>query len=90
MSNGQAEMKKAVEAGYWQLYRYNPDLAEKGQNPFTLDSKDPTGNYQEFIAGETRYKSLIKEHPEVAQQLFERAEVEAKARLESYKTKAGK
>ncbi len=88
MSNGQAEMKKAVEAGYWQLYRYNPELAEQGKNPFSLDSKDPTGNYQEFIAGETRYKSLQKTHPEIAQQLFERAEVEAKARLETYKKKA--
>ncbi|MCI8413456.1 MAG: pyruvate:ferredoxin (flavodoxin) oxidoreductase [Clostridia bacterium] len=88
MSNGQAEMKKAVEAGYWQLYRYNPDLADQGKNPFSLDSKDPTGNYQEFIAGETRYKSLVKTHPEIAQQLFERAEVEAKARLETYKKKA--
>ena len=88
MSNGQAEMKKAVESGYWQLYRYNPELAEQGKNPFSLDSKDPTGNYQEFIAGETRYKSLQKTHPEIAQQLFERAEVEAKARLETYKKKA--
>ncbi len=90
MSNGQAEMKKAVEAGYWQLYRYNPELAEQGKNPFTLDSKDPTGNYQEFISGETRYKSLAKTHPEIAQQLFERAELEAKQRLETYKAKAGK
>jgi pyruvate-ferredoxin/flavodoxin oxidoreductase len=90
MSNGQAEMKKAVEAGYWQLYRYNPELAEQGKNPFTLDSKDPTGNYQEFISGETRYKSLAKTHPEIAQQLFERAEIEAKQRLETYKAKAGK
>ena len=90
MSNGQAEMKKAVEAGYWQLYRYNPDLADQGKNPFTLDSKDPTGSYQDFIAGETRYKSLQKMHPEIAQQLFERAEVEAKARLETYKKKAEK
>ena len=83
-------MKKAVEAGYWQLYRYNPELAEQGKNPFTLDSKDPTGNYQEFISGETRYKSLAKTHPEIAQQLFERAEIEAKQRLETYKAKAGK
>ena len=89
MSNGQAEMKKAVDAGYWQLYRFNPDLAEQGKNPFTLDSKEPTGNYQEFISGETRYKSLQKTHPEIAQQLFERAETEAKARLETYKKKAG-
>ena len=90
MSNGQAEQKKAVEAGYWQLYRYNPALADQGKNPFTLDSKDPTGNYQEFIAGETRYKSLVKTHPEIAQELFAKSEADAKARLETYKAKAGK
>ncbi|MCI8459043.1 MAG: pyruvate:ferredoxin (flavodoxin) oxidoreductase [Clostridia bacterium] len=90
MSNGQAEMKKAVDAGYWQLYRYNPDLAAQGKNPFTLDSKDPTGNYQEFIAGETRYKSLQKMHPEIAEQLFKQSEEDAKARLAVYKQKAEK
>ena len=90
MSRGMAEEDKAVKAGYWQLYRFNPELAEKGENPFVLDSKDPTGNYQEFIAGETRYKSLAKAKPEIAQQLFERAEQEAKERLEGYKKRAGK
>ena len=90
MSNGMAEEDKAVKAGYWQLYRFNPELAEKGQNPFSLDSKDPTGNYQEFIAGETRYKSLAKAKPEIAQALFERAEKEAKNRLEGYKKRAEK
>ncbi|MDE7395181.1 MAG: hypothetical protein K2M95_03570, partial [Clostridiales bacterium] len=90
MSNGQAEQKKAVEAGYWQLYRYNPALAEQGKNPFTLDSKDPTGDYQAFITGETRYASLKKQNPDAAAKLFARAEEEAKARLETYKVKAGK
>ncbi len=90
MSNGMKEEEKAVKAGYWQLYRFNPELAEKGQNPFTLDSKDPTESYQEFIGGETRYRSLAKAKPEVAQQLFERAEKEAKERLEGYKHRAGK
>ena len=90
MSNGQAEQKKAVEAGYWQLYRYNPALIEQGKNPFTLDSKDPTGDYQAFISGETRYASLKKQNPDAASKLFARAEEEAKARLESYKIKAGK
>ena len=90
MSNGMAEEDKAVKAGYWQLYRFNPELAEQGKNPFTLDSKDPTGSYQEFINSETRYKALAKAKPEIAQQLFERAEKEAKARLEGYKERAGK
>ncbi len=90
MSNGMAEEDKAVKAGYWQLYRYNPTLADEGKNPFVLDSKDPTGSYQEFIAGETRYKSLAKAKPEVAQALFERAEKEAKDRLEGYKKRAEK
>ena len=85
-----AEEDKAVKAGYWQLYRFNPELAEQGKNPFTLDSKDPTGSYQEFIAGETRYKTLAKSKPEIAKELFERAEKEAKARLDGYKTRAGK
>ena len=90
MSNGMKEEEKAVKAGYWQLYRFNPELADQGKNPFVLDSKDPTESYQEFIAGETRYKSLAKSKPEIAQELFERAEKEAKARLDGYKTRAGK
>ena len=90
MSKGMEEEDKAVKAGYWQLYRFNPELADKGENPFVLDSKDPTGSYQDFIAGETRYRSLAKAKPEVAQALFERAEQEAKARLEGYKNRAKK
>ena len=90
MSKGMAETDKAVKAGYWQLYRYNPELKDKGENPFILDSKDPTGDYQEFIAGETRYKSLAKAKPEIAQKLFERAEAEAKDRLAGYKARAKK
>ena len=90
MSKGMAEEDKAVKAGYWQLYRYNPELKDKGENPFILDSKDPTDSYQEFIAGETRYKSLAKAKPEIAQKLFERAEAEAKDRLAGYKKLADK
>ncbi len=89
MSNGQLETKKAVEAGYWQLYRYNP-AAPEGVNPFTLDSKDPTGSYQEYLAGEVRYTALKKANPEVAEKLFAKAEADAKARLATYKQKAGK
>ncbi len=90
MSNGQMETKKAVDAGYWQLYRYNPELADKGENPFSLDSKDPTVSYQDFLAGEVRYKTLKASKPELANELFARAEQEAKARLETYKNKAEK
>ena len=84
------EEKKAVEAGYWQLYRYNPTLAAEGKNPFTLDSKDPTASYQDFIMGETRYKTLKKMFPADADRLFQQAEEEAKERLEGYKARAGK
>ncbi len=89
MGKSQAEEKRAVEAGYWQLYRYNPDLAAEGKNPFTLDSKDPTADYDEFIKSETRYTSLAKQFPEIADTLFAKAQADAKARLESYKRLAG-
>ena len=89
MGKSQAEEKRAVEAGYWQLYRFNPDLAEQGQNPFTLDSKEPTADYEEFIKSETRYTSLAKQFPEIAESLFQKAQADAKARLESYKRLAG-
>ncbi|MBQ7227348.1 MAG: pyruvate:ferredoxin (flavodoxin) oxidoreductase [Clostridia bacterium] len=84
MDLGQQEQKKAVESGYWQLYRYNPDAG------FTLDSKDPTASYQEFLMGETRYKTLKAAKPDVAEKLFAKAEEDAKARLDAYKIKAGK
>lgn len=85
MNFSQKEGKLAVEAGYWQLYRFNPSLADEGKNPFTLDSKEPTGSYQEFLKGETRYTALKKQFPETADKLFEQAEKEAKARYEMYK-----
>ena len=84
MGKSQAEEKKAVEAGYWPLYRYNPDLAAEGKNPFTLDSKQPTGDFQNFIMGEVRYSSLKKTFPEVADTLFARAEKEAKDKIAYY------
>ena len=80
MANCQAEMKKAVEAGYWQTFRYNPALIAEGKNPFSLDSKEPTGNYQEFITGEARYTRLAQAFPERAEQLFNKAEAAAKAK----------
>ena len=85
MGKSQAEEKKAVEAGYWPLYRYNPDLAAEGKNPFVLDSKDPKASFQEFILGETRYSSLKKQFPDVADELFARAEKEAGEKIEYYK-----
>lgn len=88
MGKAQLEEKKAVEAGYWQLYRFNPALKEEGKNPFTLDSKEPTGSYRDFITGETRYRTLQKMFPQDAEMLFARAEEEAKERYENYKNKA--
>jgi len=80
----QRETKNAVEAGYWSLYRYNPDAPE-GVKPFTLDSKEPTASYQDFIKGETRYATLVKQFPEIANGLFDKAEEDAKKRIDSYK-----
>mgnify|MGYP000909198605 FL=1 len=85
MGKTQAEMKRAVEAGYWHLYRYNPQLKEEGKNPFTLDSKEPSASFQDFINSEIRYKSLAKQFPEEAEKLFAIAEKEAKERYAYYK-----
>ncbi|MBR6687719.1 MAG: pyruvate:ferredoxin (flavodoxin) oxidoreductase [Clostridia bacterium] len=89
MSNSQLEEKKAVDSGYWHLYRYNPTLIGK-ENPFKLDSKDPTESYRDFLLGETRYTSLQKAQPELAEKLFERAEEENNNRLNNYKNLANK
>ena len=85
MANCQAEMKKAVDAGYWQMFRYNPALKAEGKNPFTLDSKEPTTSYQDFLAGEARYTRLAQAFPERAQELFAKAEETAKAKYERLK-----
>ena len=85
MTKSQEEEKKAVECGYWQLYRYNPELAEQGKNPFTLDSKEPTGDYKSFLLGETRYSSLMKARPEIAEELFKKTEEDSKTRIANYK-----
>ncbi|MBO5286235.1 MAG: pyruvate:ferredoxin (flavodoxin) oxidoreductase [Clostridia bacterium] len=90
MTKSQEEEKKAVDCGYWQLYRYNPTLIDEGKNPFSLDSKDPTADYQEFLAGETRYASLKKTQPAIADALFAKTEADSKARLAGYKKLAGK
>ena len=85
MANCQEEMKKAVEAGYWQMFRYNPALKAEGKNPFTLDSKEPTASYQDFINGEARYTRLAQQFPERAKELFAKAEETAKAKYERLK-----
>ena len=85
MSRSQAEEKFAVESGYWPLYRYNPLAEKEGKNPFALDSKEPTKEYRDFIMNENRYASLKRQFPELADTLFEKAENEAKTRLEYYK-----
>ena len=84
MGLSQLEEKKAVECGYWHLYRYDPRLKAEGKNPFTLDSKAPTGDFQQFLLGENRYASLKLSFPEKAQELYEKAERDARERLESY------
>ncbi|MBP3307958.1 MAG: pyruvate:ferredoxin (flavodoxin) oxidoreductase [Clostridia bacterium] len=85
MTNCQEEMKKAVEAGYWQMFRYNPALKAEGKNPFSLDSKEPTASYQDFIGGEARYTRLAQAFPERAKELFAKAEATAKAKYERLK-----
>lgn len=90
MANSQEEEKKAVECGYWHLYRYNPELKAEGKNPFTLDSKDPKSDFKDFLMGEVRYASLAKAFPEEAEKLFEKSEKDAMERLMAYKKLAGK
>ena len=82
MANCQAEMKKAVEAGYWQMFRFDPSKKANGENPFSLDSKEPTASYQDFIKSEARYARLAQAFPERAAVLFEKAEANAKAKYE--------
>ena len=88
MGKSQRQEKLAVEAGYWHLYRFDPTLAEEGKNPFQLDSKEPTGSFQDFIRGEVRYLSLQKSFPEQAEELFQEAERDAKERYNTYKRMA--
>ncbi len=82
MSIAQTEEKKAVEAGYWHLFRFDPRLAAEGKNPFQLDSKAPTADYKDFIMGEVRYNSLARANPERAANLFDNAVETAKAKYD--------
>ncbi|MFR4851675.1 MAG: pyruvate:ferredoxin (flavodoxin) oxidoreductase [Butyricicoccus sp.] len=81
MTNCQAEMKKAVDCGYWNLFRFNPQLADEGKNPFILESKEPkTEDYRKFMMNEARYSALTRAFPDRAEGLFERSEVESTKR----------
>ena len=84
MSQTQLKSKQAVEAGYWHLWRFNPELEKEGKNPFVLDSKAPTASFQAFLQSEVRYTSLKQTFPEVADSLFAAAEEDAKKRYEAY------
>lgn len=84
MGCSQQEMKRAVEAGYWHLYRYDPTRAQAGKNPFQLDSKAPTGSLEDFLRGENRYASLALRFPDRAQRLEEKACRDARARRTAY------
>ncbi|MBO5929803.1 MAG: pyruvate:ferredoxin (flavodoxin) oxidoreductase [Clostridia bacterium] len=88
MANSIAEEKKAVETGYWHLWRFDPQLKEEGKNPFILDSKEPTGTVREFMEGENRYLMLQQAYPDVAEELFTKAEKDLLDRYETYKRMA--
>ena len=89
MGKSQAEEAKAVECGYWQLWRFNPALEAEGKNPFTLDSKEPDwSKFQDYLNGEVRFLSLKKARPAEAQELFDKTEEAAKRRYASYVRKA--
>ena len=88
MSSAMEETKKAVEAGYWFLYRYDPRLKEAGKNPFQLDSKAPSMDYREFLMGEVRYASLLRTFPEEGEVLLKKAEEGAKEKYASYESMA--
>ncbi|MCI6617908.1 MAG: pyruvate:ferredoxin (flavodoxin) oxidoreductase, partial [Prevotella sp.] len=85
MGTSQREEALAVECGYWHLWRYNPQLADEGKNPFTLDSKEPNwADFRDFLMGEVRYSSVAKAYPAEAEELFSEAEKMAKARYQTY------
>ena len=84
MSHAQQEMKRAVESGYWNLYRYDPRLSAEGRNPFQLDSKAPTGSYVDFVKGERRFAAMAAKFPEEAEKLFQHAQHDAQERYETY------
>ena len=90
MGCSQLEARRAVDSGYWALYRFNPQLKENGKNAFIMDSKEPSLNFEEFLMGEVRYSSLKKQFPDIAWELFNKTEKDAMERLENYKKLAQK
>jgi pyruvate-ferredoxin/flavodoxin oxidoreductase len=88
MSQSQNEQQRAVDSGYWTLYRYDPRLKEEGKNPFILDSKEPKGDFKEFLMGEVRYSSLKRAFPGNAEELFQKAEEDMKEKFAMYKQMA--
>ena len=91
MGSSQMEEKLAVQCGYWANWRYNPELIEKGKNPFTLDSKEPDfGKFQEFLQGEVRFSALKRKFPTLADELFAKTQKDAEDRINGYKILAGK
>lgn len=85
MGTSVAQEKKAVEAGYWHLYRYNPQLKEQGKNPFIMDSKEPKASFREFLEGEIRYSQIMNVFPDAADELFAQAEKHAREKYEMYR-----
>ena len=86
MGKAQAEEAAAVECGYWHLWRYNPMLEAEGKNPFTLDSKEPQWDkFQDFLKGEVRYASVMKQYPAEAAELFQAAQENALWRYNNYR-----
>ena len=89
MGKSQEEEKRAVECGYWHLWRYDPRLADEGKNPFMLDSKEPEWDkFNDFLMGEVRFNSLLKAYPQEAEELFKEAQRMAKYRYDNYRRKA--
>lgn len=85
MGRSQEQQKRAVEAGYWNLYRHDPRRKDNGLNPFVLDSKEPKADFREFLMSEVRFSSLMKKNPTLAEELFRQAEEDIKERYERYK-----
>jgi pyruvate-ferredoxin/flavodoxin oxidoreductase len=90
LGSAQRQQRRAVEAGYWSLYRYNPSKIGTDENPFSLDSKDPSADFQEYLMSEVRFASLKREFPDQADRLFKKAEKDAMDRVAYYKALAGK
>ena len=85
MGSSQHEEAKAVASGYWHLFRFHPALREQGKNPFILDSKEPSMDYEEFLSGENRYQLLKRMHPDMAEELFSQAAAHARERYQYLK-----